>query len=159
MNAEQVPKLWLRWLTTLAVLLTLTGFAFAYVFTFLFPEVQQLFFHEITAADLTSLADSQIRYHNLLLSVLGGVLMAWGTLLFFLCRQLRKRNQDWIWGAIAVSFVVWYVFDTTGSILAGSMLNVALNSTLLVAAFPPLYANRARIVRGLSASPDAGGET
>ena len=150
MNADQVPKLWLRWLTILAATLTLTGFCFAYVFTFLLPEVQQLFFHEITAAELTSLADSQIRYHNLLLSVLGGVLMGWGVLMLFLCRQLRKQNRDWIWAAIAVSFAVWYIFDTLGSILAGSMLNVALNTTLLLAAFPPLYANRTRIVRGLS---------
>lgn len=148
MNAP-VRSLWLTWLRILSATIVLTGFCFAYVFTFLVPEVQQLFFGEITGGELASLPDAEIRYHNLLLSVLGGVMMGWGVMWLFLCRQLKSNNSDWIWSTLAISFAAWFVFDTVGSVLAGSLTNVGLNCIFLIVALPPLIANRQSVIKGL----------
>ena len=50
---------------------------------------------------------------------------------------------------IAISVIAWYVLDTFGSLLANSLLNILLNTSILILALPPIIANRKAIVNGI----------
>jgi hypothetical protein len=130
------------------MLIMFIGIGFAFVFPFLLPQVIELFFIELSGMTWVDLTLGQVRFHNLLSGVIGGVLIGWGTLLGFLSARLRKNPEDWIWTILTLSVVIWYLVDTTASILAGSTLNVLLNSSLFAAALPPILAERKKVVKG-----------
>ncbi|MHA1215424.1 MAG: hypothetical protein ACTSPG_09000 [Candidatus Hodarchaeales archaeon] len=42
----------------------------------------------------------------------------------FLGYRLMKSPENWIWTCILASTTVWYLIDTSISLIAGSLLNV-----------------------------------
>ena len=151
MNQEDKSSIWSKWVLSLSLIVVAAGFCFSFIFTFLFPQALEPFFTEITGMTLSNLTAEQIKFHNLLSGVIGGVMIGWGIMLAFLGYRLMKQQEDWIWSAIAISLIVWYVADTLTSILVGSSLNVILNSVILIVALPPLIVNRNSIIEGLRA--------
>jgi hypothetical protein len=126
----------------------LGGIGFAYIFPYVFPQVMEVFFTEITHMNLSELTSAEIRFHNLLSGVIGGIMFGWGLMLAFLGYRLVKRPVAWIWTVIAISLIAWYLSDTLASIMAGSSFNVALNTTLFLLAMPPVLVNRKSVRDG-----------
>ena len=125
------------------------GFCFAFIFPYFMPQVLEQFFMELTGYGFDSLTAAEIRFHNLLSGVIGGTMLGWGLLLQLLSYRLIEHPTDWIWSAVALSVVAWYLCDTAATILAGSSLNVLLNTSILLLALPPLIVNRRNIARGI----------
>ena len=98
---------------------------------------------------LNEITPAEIRFHNLLTGVIGGLMFGWGLMLLVLGSRLVKQPEAWIWTAVAVSLIAWYVSDTLASIIMGSSLNVMLNTAILLLAAPPVIATRGSIVEGL----------
>ena len=71
-------------------------------------------------------------------AVLGGVLIGWGTLMFFLVRHLFPSNEVSLRKVLLASVISWFVFDSAGSCLAGFPGNVILNVGFLIVFVPPL---------------------
>ena len=143
-----MSSFWSKWMIGLSFLVMLMGICFAIVFPYFMPQALEPFFTEITGMPLSAISESEIRFHNLLSAVMGGTMFGWGLLLVFLGYRLLKKPEDWIWSAVALSIVGWYCLDTLASILAGSMLNVILNTSILLLAAPPIIASRKVVISG-----------
>ena len=75
-------------------------------------------------------------------AVLGGVMLGWATLMFFLVNgPISKGNTELI-KYILIALIVWFLVDSTGSVLAGLSANVVLNVLFLALFIPPLMALR-----------------
>jgi len=132
-----------------AIIVILAGLCFAIIFPYFIPQALEPFFTEITGTDLSTLTQSEVAFHNLLSGVIGGTMFGWGIMIALLSYKLLKTPSDWIWSVVALSLAAWYILDTLASALAGSSLNVLLNTGILILALPPLIAMRGAIVRGL----------
>lgn len=82
------------------------------------------------------------RYVSLTHAVLGGVMAGWGAALFYVTRALLSRGSRVAWNLIATSIAVWFVPDTTYSLLSGYWPNAVLNLAFLVLFSVPLWAVR-----------------
>jgi energy-converting hydrogenase Eha subunit G len=133
----------------LSVIVTIGGLCFAFVFPFFIPGVLEAFFFELTGTGFETLAPGEVDFHNLLSGVIGGTMCGWGLLLALLSKRLMRRQEDWIWAAVALSVLGWFLVDGIASALARSTMNLLLNSAILLAALPPLVVNRRRIASGL----------
>ncbi|MHA1930027.1 MAG: hypothetical protein ACTSV2_15755 [Candidatus Thorarchaeota archaeon] len=145
-----MSSLWTKWMIGVSIIVMLAGLCFAIIFPYFIPQALEPFFTEITGMNLSELTQGEIAFHNLLSGVIGGTMFGWGVLIALLSFKLLKSPSDWIWSVVALSVAAWYILDTLASAMAGSSLNVLLNSGILILALPPLIAMRGAIVRGLS---------
>ena len=147
MNESTTSKIWERWIFGFSILIILAGLYFAIIQPFILPQVPDPFLTEITGLSRSDISTEQVRYNNLLLGVSGALMMGWGTMLLFLGYRLIERSDNWIWIAISVSLIVWYFCDTLISLIAGSFLNIILNTIILIIALPPLIVNIRNIIK------------
>lgn len=75
---------------------------------------------------------------RLLSAISGGVLIGWGVLIWQLASKLYAREPMLVRGLIITSILSWFVFDSTGSILAGAPLNAVFNVGFLVLFIVPV---------------------
>ena len=143
-------SIWTKWVLAFSLIVMIGGICFAFVFPYMLPHLLKSFFTEITNMWLTDLTSAEIRFHNLLYGVIGGVMFSGGLMRAFLWYRPVKQPETWIWTVIAVSLVVWYVSDTLASIMAWSSLYVMLNTSILLLAAPPMLVNRRSITEGLN---------
>jgi hypothetical protein len=132
----------------LSVIVMVAGLCFAIIFPYFIPEAIEPFYTELTGGVFADLTQAQISFHNLLSAVIGGTLFGWGLMIGLLSFRLLRAPDDWIWAVIAISVLAWYCLDTLGSFLAGSSLNILLNTAILILALPPIIANRQVVVNG-----------
>ena len=143
-----MSSFWSKWMIGLSLLVALMGICFAIVFPYFMPQVLEPFFTEITGMPLSAITESEVRFHNLLSAVMGGAMFGWGLLPALLGYRLLKKPEDCLWSAVTLSVVGWYCLDTLASVLAGSMLNVILNTSILLLAAPPILASRRAVISG-----------
>ncbi|MFX1534474.1 MAG: hypothetical protein ACFFDI_09665 [Promethearchaeota archaeon] len=151
MIQQENSVIWSKWIISFSFIIIVAGFCLSFVYPFLFPQMTEPFLIEITGMTFSELTSGHVKFYNLLSGIIGGTMIGWGIILMFLGYRLMKQPEDWIWTAITISLILWYAFDTLTSILAGSSLNVILNSIFLIIALPPLIANRNNIIKGLKA--------
>jgi len=123
------------------------GIFLGIILPFIIPQTPDLFLTEITGLSLSDLDPDLIRYQKLIMGVLGSTMIGWGIILAFLGYRLMQKSEEWIWIAITVSLIVWYIFDTSISLISGSFLNVILNFFFLVLPLPPLVVNVRKIIK------------
>lgn len=76
-------------------------------------------------------------------AIVGGLMMGWGTLMFLLADECAKSIK--IWRAMVAGLVVWFFFDSLGSVLSGVYLNVVLNICFITVFIIPLMAIKPNI--------------
>jgi len=145
---QNINSIWAKWILVFSFIVMLGGISFAFIFPYLFPQFIEVFFTEITDMNYPELISAEIRFHNLLSGVIGGIMFGWGLMLAFLGYRLIKHLEAWIWTVITISLIAWYLFDTLASIIAGSSLNVALNTILFLLAVPPVLVNWRSVLEG-----------
>jgi len=69
----------------------------------------------------------------------GGVMAGWGLLLWKLSTTVYPRDPALARQLIIPSIVIWFVIDSTGSILAGAPLNAVFNLSFLLIFCVPLW--------------------
>ena len=77
-------------------------------------------------------------------AVCGGMLVGWGSLMYWLASGPIARGDHEARRAFAASVTIWFVIDSAGSFAAGWPGNVALNVVFLIALLGPLVALRDR---------------
>ena len=71
-------------------------------------------------------------------AVLGGVMIGWAALMYFLVKGPVAKGNIEVAKFILIALIIWFTFDSIGSILAGLPGNVLLNVLFLVLFLPPL---------------------
>ena len=69
-------------------------------------------------------------------AVLGGVMIGWGTLMYFVSDELQKSAR--MLKAMTVSLLCWFVSDSVGSFVSGFYGNILLNILFLSMFLYPL---------------------
>lgn len=69
----------------------------------------------------------------------GGFLMGWGTIVWCLQAWVYDAAPEGVRRSVVVSCLVWFVCDTTGSILSGNPFNMVQNALALLIAVGPMW--------------------
>ena len=72
-------------------------------------------------------------YHEFALGLAGAATVGWGVLVFYLAWKALPTGQPWVWQALALSLVGWFVIDTAHVLMAGVVSYAVFN--LMMAAF------------------------
>lgn len=83
-----------------------------------------------------------VRYVSLAHAVIGGVMVGWGTALFYITKALLAGGSRIAWNLVALSVAAWFVPDTLYSLLSGYWQNGLLNTLFLALFALPLWAIR-----------------
>ncbi|MGQ9655787.1 MAG: hypothetical protein ACUVXD_17135 [Thermodesulfobacteriota bacterium] len=76
----------------------------------------------------------------------GATIAGWGIVLIYIVRYPFRKKESWAWKGLVYALLVWYVLDTSLSVLYRVYFNVALNTGLLVLAAVPLVFTRKEFV-------------
>ena len=71
-------------------------------------------------------------------AVLGGVMVGWGLLMFFLADERLMMAAPNVPRMMAISLLAWFLVDSAGSWAAGLPGNIVLNLLFLAMFIPPL---------------------
>ncbi len=85
---------------------------------------------------LQSVAAQETRLIN---AIGGGVMVGWGLMLWMLSTQLYPKEPALTRKIIMTSIIVWFIIDSSGSVLAGAPLNVVGNTSFLLIFCLPLW--------------------
>lgn len=75
---------------------------------------------------------------NLLWAIAGGLLAGWGLMLWQITTHLYPSHPDLVRRIILSSLGLWFIIDSSGSILSGAPLNAVFNIGFLLMFYVPL---------------------
>ncbi len=134
MNAE---KFWYGWLKVAAALCSFLGILMA-----LFNQTPFFnHFNEHIEKMLYShpqLGINVSEFRELLVSVSGTIIAAWGIAMLFLIIYPLQRKELWSWRALTISLLVWFSLDTYVSTYYGITINALVNVVFGLQFFAPL---------------------
>ena len=139
----QPSSVWINWL--LAVAVGVVAFGLVLV---LLPSLTRQGFSLLVYASAERIDEFGIepaRYISLAHAVLGGVMVGWGSALFYITRTLLARGSRIAWNLVALSDLAWFIPDTSYSLLSGYWQNALLNTVFLILFAVPLLATRSRL--------------
>ena len=71
-------------------------------------------------------------------SVWGATIAGWGIILAYVARYPFSRKERWARNALAFGLLVWYVLDTSLSVIHSVYFNVVFNTSLLILVMLPV---------------------
>jgi hypothetical protein len=142
MSANFKPsRFWTNWLLTVAAGVVVFGLVLVFA-----PHISRQGFSLLVFASpdrIDGLGEQAVSYISLTHAVMGAVMAGWGSALFYLVRALFPAGSRIAWNAVALSVAVWFVPDTSYSLLSGYWQNAILNTVFLALFTLPLWALRA----------------
>ena len=83
-----------------------------------------------------------VRFQRYVIGGAGGVMAAWGILIYATARSALSRAEPAMLSALAASVIAWFVIDSAAKVASGAALFVAGNVPLLVLLLLPLIRGR-----------------
>lgn len=138
MNKSTNLNFWWRWLIAADIIVIVFGAAQS-----LLPNLVRQGFSLMvfgSAAYIDTFPPDAIRYITLAHAIMGAVMIGWGaSMMYTLFTQFR--TGEWTgWVSIAVALILWFIPDTTMSILTGFWQNAVLNIGFILLFAIPLAA-------------------
>lgn len=135
-----INQFWLKWMVLSSWIIIASGMAMV-----LLPDVMNGFFSQLfffIPDRFTGFGAEAEAYVTFTHGVVGAVMAGWGvSLMAVLYGPFRNGNRDG-WIAIASSVTVWFILDTTLSLVHGFWQNALLNLAILQLYAIPLAATR-----------------
>ncbi len=131
-------QFWTGWLTVVNLAVMVFGLSLV-----LSPALAQLGFSLLVYGDTMRTAEfgpEAVKYMSLAHAVLGAVMFGWGTALLLVARGPFARGAMEGWNITAVSILVWFIPDTSFSLLSGFWQNAVLNLVFAALYLLPLTA-------------------
>lgn len=79
---------------------------------------------------------------RLVVAILGGVIAGWGTLVWLVADRVYGHDPALAGSILLISASVWFVIDSTASVIAGAPFNAALNVLFAALVFGPILLAR-----------------
>ena len=138
MNKTTNLNFWWRWLVAADIIVIVFGAAQA-----LLPDLIRQGFSLLvfgSASYVDTFPQDAIRYITLTHAVMGSAMIGWGvSMMYTLLTQFR--NGEWTgWISPAVALILWFIPDTTISIVTGFWQNAVLNVGFILLFAIPLAA-------------------
>jgi hypothetical protein len=129
--------LWRYWLLVVSVFITVFGTVMAtlnstIVFGFFNAQINPAFWGGSAVP-----APAQA-FQAWVYGAWGATVMGWGVTMFFIAYYPFKHQEKWAWNAVFVSVLMWFTLDTAISWVYGVIVNVLLNTTILILVLIPL---------------------
>jgi hypothetical protein len=130
-------RLWHYWLLAVSIFIILFGTIMALlnstiVFVFFNAQINPVFWG---ANPVPSPAQT---FQAWVYGAWGATVMGWGTTMFFIAYFPFRSRERWAWYCVLVSVLLWYLLDTGISWWFRVVINVLLNTTILVLVLIPL---------------------
>jgi hypothetical protein len=132
---------WQRWLLAVGVVIALFGlFTALAAGTPLFDpfdrQIDWIFWG-------TAAVGGSVRlFQQWVFGVWGATIAGWGIFVIFLARHPFRKKERWAWNCIALGLAVWFLLDTSISLIHGVYFNAAINTVLFVLTILPLIFTR-----------------
>ncbi len=131
-------KIWRYWLICVSVFiiafcLVMSLFNTTVVFAFFNTQINPVFW------GAASVPSPDQAFQAWVYGAWGATVLGWGITMFFVAYFPFYQRESWTWYCILVSVVVWYLLDTGISWWFGVLVNVLLNSIILVLVLIPLF--------------------
>ncbi|MBN8580598.1 MAG: hypothetical protein J0L96_07995 [Anaerolineae bacterium] len=138
MNKQTNLNFWWRWLVAADIIVIVFGAAQA-----LLPDLIRQGFSLLvfgSASYVDTFPQDAIRYITLTHAVMGSAMIGWGvSMMYTLLTQFR--NGEWTgWISPAVALILWFIPDTTISIVTGFWQNAVFNIGFILLFAIPLAA-------------------
>ena len=136
---------WWRWLIAVSAGVVLFGLLLV-----LFPAFTLQGFSLMVYANADQLGQNTpaaVSYIKLAHAVLGSVMVGWGVALLYVLFCTFRDHLAICWKTIIGSVLVWFIPDTTYSLLSGFWQNAVLNVVFLILFAIPLIALRKHIFK------------
>jgi hypothetical protein len=137
MRSEKLNMFWWYWLLVAIVGLILFGSAFIFLQDLMQGLFNWIFSPTVDSRRYTPEAVTSLKFAY---GVLGAVMIGWAINLLMVLFGAFRRSEREGWNGIALSMVIWYVVDTTFSLVSGFFGNAILNTLLFVMFAVPLAA-------------------
>ncbi len=110
----------------------------------LFPDlVYDVFGWMLYGADFAaSFGDEEAAYIRLAHTVMGALMAGWFAFTAWFVRGVLPRRVPGAWNALVLAFLLWFLLDTSYSVLSGFWQNAVLNLCFLVAFAPGFWLTR-----------------
>ena len=76
---------------------------------------------------------------RLMSAIGGGVMTGWAIMIWMLATRLYSKDPVLVKQLIVTSIVVWFIVDSTGSVMSGAPLNALFNVSFLLIFCVPLW--------------------
>ncbi len=87
--------------------------------------------------------EGALQYKSWISGVLGSVIASWGMLIVFIAYYAFKMREKWVWNAIAISVLLWFVVDMACSLYYDVTVNAIFNLfTFFLFAVPLLFTRK-----------------
>lgn len=139
MTVKGSIRFWQRWLVVAVLVVAAFGLALTLV-----PSLAGWLFGFLlygSTSALEGLGPRADAYLRLVHGVLGAVMFGWAAALLVVVLGPFGKGSRSAWLAVASSLALWFVADTTLSLVLGFWPNAALNAGLLVLFAVPLAAS------------------
>lgn len=136
----QPPSFWINWLLGVAAAVVAFGLTLVLAPSF----ARQVFSLLVYASpgQIDAFGAEPVRHISLSHAVIGGVMVGWGTALFYITKTLLARGARIAWTLVALSVGAWFIPDTTYSLVSGFWQNALLNTVFMALFAIPLWATR-----------------
>ncbi|MDH4441032.1 MAG: hypothetical protein QE284_11665 [Rhizobium sp.] len=129
---------------------TTTWLKLTSLFLIVFGLIVALGAHPLTATPVTWLADLIVWPFDgtqslvapetrLLAAISGGVMVGFGTMMWLVVSRLLATDPALTRLLLVEATLAWFLVDSTGSLVAGAPVNVALNTVLMLAIVVPAW--------------------
>ncbi len=130
-------RIWRYWLLAVSVFIIAFGTIMALlnttvVFAFFNDQINPVFW------GLNPVPSPAQAFQAWVYGAWGATVMGWGVTMLFIAWFPFASREQWAWYCVLVSVILWYLLDTGISFWYGVMVNVVLNTTILILVIIPL---------------------
>ena len=133
---------WQKWLFLVSLIITIFGILLALfnqtsIFNFLFNnQINSSFWNT------DSNTPEIINFQNWIYGVLGATVAGWGIFMAFIAYYPFQKREKWSWNCLVCGMIVWFILDTSISIIFKVFFNACFNSLVLILVILPLIFTR-----------------
>ena len=148
-------RLWDTWMVAVGWILVVFGLLLAFtnqtrLFDVVFNnQVNTVFWSSPVAPE------SVVPFQRFIYGVLGMTVAGWGVFFIYVARYPFRRRERWAWTCIFAGITLWFIPDTAISAYFGVYANVALNVTIAILVYVPLFATRRQFTNRIAVQPDS----
>jgi len=136
---------WQRWLFVVCVIVSVFGVMLAFLSgTPLFDLFNRQIDPAFWSANIVD--DGTRQFQQWIYGVWGATIAGWGIVMAYIARYPFNRKERWAWNSMVFGLLVWFILDTSLSVIHKVYFNVAFNMTLLILAGLPLIFTRKEFI-------------
>jgi len=132
---------WQKWLVVVGSIITAFGVLMAFssgtsLFDLLNHQIDPAFWGGNVIDDATR------KFQQWIYGAWGATIAGWGIVLTYIARYPFSKKERWAWESLIFGVLIWFLLDTSLSLLHKVYFNAALNTVLFILGILPLAFTR-----------------